>query len=167
MTRLLGIDLGERRIGVAVSDPAGLSARPLLTFRRGSLDEDAGVLRRLAAEQHVEALVIGLPLSLRGEEGAQALRTRAWGEAVAERTGLPLRWRDERLTTVAAEERLGPVQRRPGAASPTRAAILRRRGRLDREAAARILQAELDAGPDGPGAAGRQLAVATQRRGHA
>lgn len=144
MSRLLGIDLGERRIGVAVSDPDGLAARPLCTFRRGSLEDDAAVLGRLAAEQHAGELVVGLPLTLRGEEGGQALRTRAWGEAMAARTGMPLRWRDERLTTVAAGEQLGPMRRRPGAAAPTRTAVLQRRGRLDREAAARILQAELD-----------------------
>ena len=147
MTRLLGIDLGERRVGVAVSDPAGLAARPLLTFRRGTLDEDAAVLRRLAAEQRAVTLVIGLPLALRGEEGPQADRTRAWGFAMGERTGLAVRWRDERLTTVAAQAALGPVPRRPGSSAPTRVAVLRRRGRLDREAAARILQAELDAPP--------------------
>ncbi len=145
MTRLLGIDLGERRVGVAVGDDADQTARPLTTFRRGSIQDDAAVVARLAAEQRASGLVVGLPLDMRGTEGPQAQRSRAWGSAIARQTGLSLAWRDERLTTEAAESALGPVQLPRGADAPTRSAIRARRNRVDRDAAARILQAELDA----------------------
>ncbi len=145
MTRLLGIDLGDRRVGVAVGDDAGQAARPLATFRRGGLEEDAAVVERLAREQRASALVVGLPLDMRGTEGPQAVASREWGEAIAQATGLPVLWRDERLTTEAAETALRPMPRPHGGDAPTRAAIHARRNRVDRDAAARILQAELDA----------------------
>ena len=145
MTRLLGVDLGDRRVGVAVGDEADQTARALTTFRRGTIDEDAAVVARLASEQRAAGLVVGLPLDMRGTEGPQAERTRAWGSAVAARTALAVTWRDERLTTAAAEAALGPMRAGPGSSSPTRAAIRARRNRVDRDAATRILQAELDA----------------------
>lgn len=144
MTRLLGFDVGDRRVGVAVADEATATARPLATFRRGSPEDDAALVARLAAEQHADELVVGLPLELRGVEGEQARRTRAWADDIARRTGLPVAWRDERLTT-AASEAAQPRMRRDPSGRPTRSAIMGRRVAVDREAAARILQAELDA----------------------
>jgi len=144
--RLLGIDLGEKRIGVALGNVETRSAAPLLTLRRArTIDGDARVLARLATDQRAECLVVGLPLNTDGSEGPQATVTREWAVAVAAATGLPLRFRDERLSSVRAEERIGgPARGRSGGppSAPQRDA---HRARIDREAAALILQDELDA----------------------
>ena len=144
MSRLLGIDLGERRIGLAVGDEATGIARGLGTIARGSLDRDATTIGRLASEHGAAGLVIGLPLRLDGAEGPQAAATRAWGTALGARLGLAVFWRDERLTSVAAEEELGRPPRGRSGGPPSRAALGRRRAAIDREAARLILQAELD-----------------------
>ena len=146
MSRLLGVDLGERRIGLAVGDPAVGLARPLATIRRSrDAAADAERLRHIVVEQGVSELVVGLPLDMSGEEGAQALRTRAWVDAVDPILGLPVSLRDERLSSETAERRLGPAPRgrAGGPPGPTRREA--RRARIDREAAAVILQDELDA----------------------
>lgn len=110
--RILGIDLGERRVGIALGDPETLTAAPFATLGRGkSLAEDVAAISRLAAEQGVGSLVVGLPLDMDGREGSQARLTREWAEAVAAATGLPLRLRDERLTSERAERRVGPAGR--------------------------------------------------------
>ena len=148
---MLGLDVGDRRVGVAVADDATRSARPLATFRRGTIDQDAALVARLAAEQRAESLVVGLPLDMGGGEGEQARVTRAWASAIGMRTGLPVRWRDERLTTEAAEAHQPRLRRDRASGQPTRAAIVARRSRVDRDAATRILQSALDAdaAPDG------------------
>ncbi|HSG85445.1 MAG TPA: Holliday junction resolvase RuvX [Candidatus Limnocylindrales bacterium] len=146
MSRLLGVDLGERRIGLAVGDPAVGLARPLATIRRSrDAAADAERLRHIVVEQGVSELVVGLPLDMSGDEGAQALRTRAWVDAVEPILGLPVSLRDERLSSETAERRLGPAPRgrAGGPPGPTRREA--RRARIDREAAAVILQDELDA----------------------
>ena len=145
MTRLLGLDVGDRRVGVAIADDAAGTIRPLATLRRGTLEQDALRLARLAAEQRVAQLVVGLPLDMSGGESEQARKTRAWASEMTARTGLPVAWRDERLTTEAAEAAQPPLRRDRASGRPTRSAIRSRRVRVDREAAARILQAELDA----------------------
>lgn len=146
MSRLLGIDLGERRIGLAVADPDGTPARPLTTIRRGrDLDADTASLGRVAGEQHATELVVGLPLEASGDEGPQARLTRDWAEALAERLGLPLSLRDERLSSHLAEQRMGPMKRGRSGGPPTAAQREAYRSRVDREAAAIILQDELDA----------------------
>ena len=143
--RVLGIDLGERRIGVAVGDLETRTASPFATLSRGKdIAEDSAVIARLAAEQDVEALVVGLPLDMDGGEGPQATRTRAWAEAVAAATGLPLRLRDERLTSERAEHRIGSAGRGRSGGPPSAAQRESHRARIDREAAALILQDELD-----------------------
>ena len=145
MTRLLGLDVGDRRVGVAIADDTSGAIRALATLRRGTLEEDAQRLTRLAAEQRAGELVVGLPLDMGGGEGEQARRTRSWASEMTARTGLPVAWRDERLTTEAAEAIQPPLHRDRTSGRPTRSAIRSRRVRVDREAAARILQAELDA----------------------
>ncbi len=146
MTRLLGIDLGQRRIGVAVSDEAAVTARPLVTLARGvSPTVDAEAIGRLAAEQRAGELVVGLPLQLDGRVGAQAEETRAWAERIGALTGLPVTLRDERLTTDRATVRIGPPRRGRGGGPPSPEQRRSRSARLDREAATLILQAELDA----------------------
>lgn len=145
MTRLLGIDLGSRRIGVAVADTHTGQVRPLATLRRATAERDRESICRLAAEHAVEEIVVGLPLSLDGRAGPQAVATEEWADAVLSAVDLPVAWRDERLTTERAIARLGGAGRGPSGGPPSAAARRAHRARLDREAAVIILQAELDA----------------------
>lgn len=145
-SRVVGIDLGERRIGIAVGDLETRTAAPFSTLGRGKdVVEDAAAISRLAAEQGAEVLVVGLPLDMDGGEGLQATRTRDWAEAVAEVTGMTLRFRDERLTSERAERRIGPPGRGRSGGPPGAAQRDAYRARVDREAAALILQDEMDA----------------------
>jgi putative Holliday junction resolvase len=146
MTRLLGIDLGERRIGLALADGDGSSAQPLATIRRAaSLDADAATLRTVIGAQGVDELVVGLPLEASGSDGPQATLTRRWAAAMEERLGLPVALHDERLTSHLAETRLGPMKRGRSGGPPSKTQRDTYRARVDREAAAIILQDELDA----------------------
>ena len=146
MTRLLGIDLGERRIGLAVADRDGSPARPLETIRRGRTEaDDVAALGQVVAANRIGELVVGLPLEASGAHGPQADLTEAWARGVAAALGLPLTMRDERLTSHLAEQRLGPMKRGRSGGPPTRAQREAYRARVDREAAAIILQDELDA----------------------
>lgn len=145
---ILGIDLGERRIGLAIADDDGLSARPLATVNRArslAPADDAGTLARFVAEQRVSELVVGLPLDANGDHGRMAEAATTWARAVAERLALPVTLRDERLTSHLAELRLGPMPRGRGGGPPSKMQRDRYRERVDREAAAIILQDELDA----------------------
>ena len=144
--RVLGIDLGERRIGIAVGDLDARTALPLRTLGRSKhVADDAAVLIRLATEQGAGALVVGLPLDMDGGEGLQAVKTREWAAAVSAASGLPLRFRDERLTSVRAEQRIGGAARGRSGGPPSAAQRDAYRARVDREAAALILQDDLDA----------------------
>ncbi len=144
--RLLGIDLGERRIGLAVADSDGGLARALATIRRArSLDADAAAIGRVAAEQGAVELVVGLPLEAAGAVGPMARAAATWAEEISRRLSLPVSLRDERLTSHVAETRLGPPRRGRSGGPPSRAQRDAHRARIDREAAAIILQDELDA----------------------
>ncbi|HUG47258.1 MAG TPA: Holliday junction resolvase RuvX [Candidatus Limnocylindria bacterium] len=145
MSRLLGIDLGARRIGLAVADTETGEIRPLTTLGRASPARDGAVLARLAEEQRIDELVLGLPCNMDGSEGQQAAVTRAWAAEVLPALGLPLSWRDERLTSERAESLVGRPRRGRSGGPPSPAARLARRSSVDREAARLILQAELDA----------------------
>ncbi len=146
MTSLLGIDLGERRVGLALADRDGSAARPLATIRRAaSLDADAAAIQTVVSRYDVDELVVGLPLEAAGGEGQQSSLTRAWAAAVAERLDLPVTLRDERLTSHLAETRLGPMKRGPSGGPPSKTQRDAYRARVDREAASIILQDELDA----------------------
>lgn len=146
MTRLLGIDLGERRIGLALADLDGSAARSLATIRRApSLDRDVAALRTIVNRYGIDALVVGLPLEASGAEGTQSGLTRTWATAVAERLAIPLTLRDERLTSHLAETRLGPMKRGRSGGPPSKTQRDAYRARVDREAASIILQDELDA----------------------
>jgi putative Holliday junction resolvase len=142
---VLGIDLGERRIGVAAGDTQSGAVTPLLTLRRGTPRQDALAIARLVAERRAQELVVGLPLHIDGSESEQSLRTRAWVEEIDLLLDVPIRWRDERLTSLAAENRLGRPRRGRGGGAPSAHARQTRRARVDREAAADIVQRELDA----------------------
>jgi putative Holliday junction resolvase len=102
--RYLALDVGDRRIGVAVGDDAHGLVRPLRTLARRSVVKDLAELRRVARDEKVDALVIGLPLTLRGEEGHQAERVRRFATA-SEELGLPVHLYDERHTSSEAEIR--------------------------------------------------------------
>ena len=146
MTRIVGLDVGERRIGVAVADRDGGRAMPLATLRRAEAPAaDAAALRGILAEQRAVEVVVGLPLHAHGDEGEQARSTRAWVDSVTAIIGVPVTFRDERLTSHLAEQRVGPMKRGRSGGPPTRAQREAYRARIDREAAAIILQDELDA----------------------
>jgi putative pre-16S rRNA nuclease len=145
VTRLLGIDLGERRIGVAIADDDGAPARPLVTVRRGrSTAADAATLGAIVEAQRADELVVGLPLEASGAEGPMARAARAWAAELATELGKPVTLRDERLTSHLAEGRVGPMPRGRSGGPPTRSQRETYRSRIDREAAAIILQDELD-----------------------
>ena len=147
MTALLGIDLGERRIGVALADAPDVGARPLVTLRRGrSIDADVEALTPLIERHDVAELISGLPIDAAGHEGPQALATRAWVETISNRLGdrVAIVLRDERLSSHVAESRLGPMARGRSGGPPSKTQRDAYRARVDREAAAIILQDELD-----------------------
>ena len=146
MTRLLGIDLGERRIGLAIAETGRDPARPLSTLKRSaSLDRDAAALAEIIATHAIDELVVGLPIDGSGDEGSQAAITRAWAAAAAEHLAVPLTFRDERLSSHLAERHLGPMKRGRSGGPPSKTQRDAYRARVDREAAAIILQDELDA----------------------
>lgn len=98
--RYLGLDVGAKRIGVAVSDELGLTAQPVLTLeRRPNAREDLRSLARLARRHAVAGIVVGDPVHLSGEVSPRANKTRAFAAALGELTGLPIHLWDERLTT--------------------------------------------------------------------
>lgn len=104
MGRILALDYGTRRIGVALSDPAGIIASPLTTLvRRAGKRPPWSELVRIVQENEVEEIVIGLPLDLSGDEGEWAAEVRVFGAQLARRTGLTVHWVDERLSSVRAE----------------------------------------------------------------
>jgi len=145
MTRLLGLDLGARRIGLALADDDGSAAMPLSTLRRGrTLAADEAAVRTVVEAEMVDELVVGLPLEASGTEGPQAALTRAWAASLGERLGIPVTFHDERLTSHLAEARLGPMKRGRSGGPPSKTQRDAYRARVDREAAAIILQDELD-----------------------
>jgi putative Holliday junction resolvase len=146
MSRILGIDLGERRIGLAVADAGIGIARPLATVRRGStIADDADVIGRVCREQEAAELVVGLPIEAGGTEGSMAAGARAWAAELGALLALPVVLRDERLSSFEAERRLGRMPRGRSGGPPSRTQRNAFRARIDREAASVILQDELDA----------------------
>lgn len=144
MTRLLGIDLGERRIGLATADPGREPAAPLATIGRGASDAaDAARLATIVRERGIDELVVGLPLNANGDEGPMAIAARAWASAIGAALGIPVRLRDERLSSHRAEQRIGPMPRGRSGGAPTPTQREHYRARVDREAAALILEDEL------------------------
>ncbi|HML07898.1 MAG TPA: Holliday junction resolvase RuvX [Xanthobacteraceae bacterium] len=131
---LIGLDLGSKTIGVAVSDPERRLAAPVETIARKRFSLDAERLFALAAERHVVGLVLGLPVNMDGSEGPRAQATRAFARNLAKLTALPIALWDERLSTAAVERALI-------AADVSRA---RRKAVIDQHAAAYILQGALD-----------------------
>lgn len=134
MSRILALDLGQRRIGLALSDPSGSLAFPLGVIPRTHPERDMAAILSLVREEGVESIVVGLPLTLKGEVGEEAQAALAFRKELARQAGLPVETWDERLTTVAAEKSL------------IEAGVRREKRRLSRDsmAAALILQAYLD-----------------------
>lgn len=132
--RRLGFDIGERRIGVAVSDPSGTVATPLDVLDARALARDPSPLRRLVADYEPRELVVGLPLTLAGEEGPQAQSVKVTVRRLIEPLGIPVAYHDERFTSAEAERSMA------AAGADSRA----RRGSVDMVAAALLLQSYLD-----------------------
>ena len=102
-SRILALDLGKRRIGLALSDELGISAQGLETLERTNIREDLARLSQLVVERGVTLILIGNPLHMSGREGRQAGHAREFGERLKSATGLPVEFWDERLTTVEAQ----------------------------------------------------------------
>lgn len=134
--RSLGIDFGEKRIGLAISDPGGRLAVPLTTLERRNDRSALRQIAEIARREGVGRLILGEPVDLYGNRGPVADRVRRFGERLAELTGLPVEWVDEALTSVEAARRL----RQAGV--DTR----REPGRIDAVAAQILLQDALDRG---------------------
>lgn len=113
--RLLGVDFGDTRTGLAVSDPSRLLSSGLETLKSGGLEKTAEAVARTAAEQKVSAIVVGLPKNMDGTEGFRAARCREFAERLAALTGLPVAMLDERLTTVSASRYLNETNTRGAA----------------------------------------------------
>jgi putative Holliday junction resolvase len=103
MSRVLALDFGEARCGCAISDPTGTLATPLEAIERPDTRKGMQRIEELVRTRDVATVVVGLPLSLSGEEGPQALRTREWAGRLAARLHVPVELHDERLTTKQAE----------------------------------------------------------------
>jgi len=135
--RALGLDLGTKRIGVAVSDTSGTIASPLTTIHRGkSVNHDHAAIAALALEEEVEIIVVGLPLRMDGGFGPAAIGAQREAERIGTVVSVPVVLFDERMTTVAADRALREAD----------ISASRRRQHVDRVAAAVMLQAWLDRG---------------------
>ena len=130
--RVLALDFGEARCGCAVCDPTGTVVTPLAVVERPDTRKGLGRIAGLVREREVERVVVGLPISMSGEEGRQAARTREWAVRLADQLDVPVDLHDERLTTRQAE-------RSGGAAD------------ADSRAAAHLLEAYLAATPTAGG----------------
>jgi len=134
MVRILGLDVGDRRIGVALSDSLGLTAQRLTVVDRRGGSGDVEAVRALVEQHAVDTVVVGLPLTMRGEQGPQAKKVVEFSEALRRRIHVPIELIDERLTTVQGTRALQET----GASRRTR------KGIIDQVAAQLILQQFLD-----------------------
>ena len=132
--RVLGLDVGDRRIGAALSDPLGITAQRLTLLERRDTPQDVEAIARLVSEHRVEAVVVGLPLLMRGEIGDQARRVIGFVEALRAGLSCPVHVLDERFTTVQSERALLETD------TPRR----KRKQLIDQLAAQLILQSYLD-----------------------
>ncbi|HTS35004.1 MAG TPA: Holliday junction resolvase RuvX [Candidatus Solibacter sp.] len=132
--RILGLDVGSRRIGVAVSDPLGVTAQGLETLERKNKRQDFSKLKGLIRQFSVTEIVIGLPLRMSGVEGTQAEKMHAFADSLRKHFGLPVHLWDERLTSAEANRLLRESE-----------LSIEKRGRaVDRMAAVLILQAWME-----------------------
>lgn len=130
----LGLDVGNKRIGVAGCDGTGLIATGLVTIERTSFSRDIEQLGELVKQRQVQILVVGLPYTMEGKLSSQARKIRKFAHKLSVNLGLPIEYVDERLTSFAAEELLKEQKLSPS----------RNKNLIDRKAAAIILQQWLD-----------------------
>ena len=133
--RVLALDVGRKRIGLAMSDAAGWGAQGLDTLHRKTLGEDLKRIAQIAKERKAAVLVVGLPLHMDGREGEMTAFVRQFGSRLEKATGLRVEFQDERLTSVTAEERLSE-----GGMSLDKLLAETRKGAVDRMAAVIILE---------------------------
>ena len=134
MPRILALDIGDRRIGVALSDPSGTLASPFTTITRRDLESDITAVLKLAGQQEAVQIVAGMPLSLSGQAGPQAKKVRHVIKALEQRSNVPVKTWDERFSTREAERLLRESGHHPS----------KERALTDAAAAAVILQGYLD-----------------------
>ena len=139
MGRVLALDVGKRRIGLAISDPLGITAQGLPTLERTTVREDVAKLIELTTDRSVALFLIGEPLHMSGDKSRQAQYIRDFGERLTEKTGVPVQFWDERLTTVQAER----VLKESGISIEKRARA------IDRLAAVILLESYLDSRQSG------------------
>jgi putative Holliday junction resolvase len=135
---IAAIDLGRRRIGVAVTDAAAMGAHPLGIVERRALKHDVDAIAAMVRDRDVNMIVVGLPLNMDGSEGPAARGARKFAEQMAERLGITVEMFDERLTSFEARERLADMPARKGT----------RKTGLDALAAVVILEGWMQANPD-------------------
>ena len=134
--RILALDLGRKRIGMALSDPLRLTAQGLPTLERVNLRTDLDAIGHVAAENEVELILMGFPLHMDGREGRQTEYTRDFAQRLTARTGRSVRFWDERMTTIEAERVL----------KSSGISIAKRARAVDKLAAQILLENYLDAG---------------------
>lgn len=132
--RILGLDFGSRRVGVAISDPTGKMAQPLTVIERKTRDADIIAISKLIDEYKVDEIVVGIPVSMTGELGPQAQVVLEYIDRLKETIKVPIQTWDERLTTALAERALLESEVKRG----------RRKEVIDKVAAAAMLQSYLD-----------------------
>lgn len=132
--RIIGLDVGDRRIGVAISDPLGITAAGLETIERTNMRNDVGAVVDMARRHGAVEIVVGLPRNMDGSIGEQAQKVQAFARKLARASGLPVIYEDERLTTVSAIRTLTLQGVKTG----------HNKGLVDRQSAAIILQKFLD-----------------------
>lgn len=130
----MALDVGDKRIGVAVSDPSRMLVTPLVTVNRKNMATDVQRIASLAKEQNASEIVVGLPKNMDDSEGAQAAKVRSFAKKLAWESRLPIHFEDERLSTFSAIEMLVEQGVKTG----------HRRDLVDMEAAVIILQSYLD-----------------------
>ncbi len=132
--RILGLDIGSKRIGVAISDPLGITAQGLMTLKRESDEADFERLRSIASEKEVTEIVVGLPLNMNGSHGPQAKAASLFADVVREKLNLPVKLWDERMSTAQVER----IMIEGGASRA------KRKKKIDKLAAQVILQSYLN-----------------------
>lgn len=132
--RILGLDVGDRRIGIAVSDPLGITAGGLETIQRVNMEQDVNKVVQIAQKLDVVQIVVGLPLNMDGSTGSQAEKVKSFGRKLTRASGVAVIYEDERLTTISAIRTLSIQGVKTG----------NKKDLVDRQAAAIILQKFLD-----------------------
>ena len=143
--RIMGVDYGDKRIGVALSDPLRIMASPFTIISRTMESQDISALVDIVKEKDVGRIIIGLPISMDGSLGPQAEKVKAFGGELGRNTDIPIEFRDERLTTVEARELVQKARKTD------------HKTRYDAAAAALILQDYLDSQSERRGIPGKSF----------